>query len=580
MGRTSRFEDEFRSNPSLSPYGSKELLTFAFSLRFGINDLRSLRAEAILDGRDDEKIDGLHIDEESGIAVIAQSYQKGEYKRKQMAKANKAKDLNTAASKALIVPLEELSETVRPVIDAFRKALLGKKIKRLEFWYVHNLDESEGIDKELRAVELSASNFLKAYGSVDVSAMEIGRTTLTQWYKELSPIYIPINKKFEIDIPSYYSMEGETWKAIVTSVPAIWLYTLFKQYGTKLFSANLRDYLGSIDKDKNINNGIKSTCIENPINFWVYNNGITCLVHSCKPNSKNNKMIIKGISIVNGAQTTGAIGSLDQEPPDTAMVPTRFVMCKNQETIRDIRRYNNSQNKIGPADFRSTDPIQRRLATDFKRIPNAIYKLRRGSDEDLIRRKARSNDVFEMEEVGKVLAAFHGQPSIAYHKKAKILWDNSLYSTFFNDALTPEHIVFAYALFRAIINKKRSLSELEKKDNLKDVEKIQLSVLRERGGIVLLVSAISSCLETVLDRPIPNKSRLSFGSVSLENGVKLWEPIIESTIPLCGGLAEVLGTGGIEEAKAKKAVEGFRSLVDSTKISNKQIFAKFKSSIK
>ena len=46
----------------------------------------------------------------------------------------------------------------------------------------------------------------------------------------------------------------------------------------------------------------------------------------------------KGISIVNGGQTIGAIGSLDSPPDDKAMVQVRFITCSSPDTVYDIVR--------------------------------------------------------------------------------------------------------------------------------------------------------------------------------------------------------------------------------------------------
>ncbi|MDR5610795.1 MULTISPECIES: AIPR family protein [unclassified Arsenophonus] len=88
------------------------------------------------------------------------------------------------------------------------------------------------------------------------------------------------------------------------------IYTVYtKKHSQKIFSANVRDYLGSRSTDSNINHGIKNTIKSDTDNFWAYNNGLTILTHSYE--LKENKIKVKGLSIVNGAQTTGAIGSLE-----------------------------------------------------------------------------------------------------------------------------------------------------------------------------------------------------------------------------------------------------------------------------
>lgn len=85
---------------------------------------------------------------------------------------------------------------------------------------------------------------------------------------------------------------------------------------SKAFSANVRDYLGSRRSDANIDNGIKKSAEESPDDFWMYNNGVTVLVNSFEfVSSRKPVLKISGLWIVNGAQTTGATGSLKRKLP-------------------------------------------------------------------------------------------------------------------------------------------------------------------------------------------------------------------------------------------------------------------------
>ena len=98
-------------------------------------------------------------------------------------------------------------------------------------------------------------------------------------------------------------------------------------------------------------------------------------------------MNFRGLSIVNGAQTTGSIANAADELAETLRVPIRFVKPQNEDVIENIVRYNNSQNKIEAADYRSGDNIQQRLREEFLTIPDAEYEGgRRGGVSDAIKR--------------------------------------------------------------------------------------------------------------------------------------------------------------------------------------------------
>jgi hypothetical protein len=101
---------------------------------------------------------------------------------------------------------------------------------------------------------------------------------------------------------------GPKWEASVFSVPGVWLHSLFQQYGDSLFSANYRGFLG-ITKRRRINTGIRQSAEVKPLDFWVFNNGITLLTLGTRE-TKDGTMLT-GMSVINGAQTTGSIGSVD-----------------------------------------------------------------------------------------------------------------------------------------------------------------------------------------------------------------------------------------------------------------------------
>ncbi|MDK7226021.1 AIPR family protein, partial [Proteus mirabilis] len=113
--------------------------------------------------------------------------------------------------------------------------------------------------------------------------------------------------------------KNSDWETFVTTINGKWLADIYKKYtSTELFSANVRNFMGANNKDndKIINAGIQRSSKETPHDFFVFNNGITALVHDFNivtEESQKYLKSIKGISIVNGAQTTGSLGTLKKE---------------------------------------------------------------------------------------------------------------------------------------------------------------------------------------------------------------------------------------------------------------------------
>jgi len=433
-------------------------------------------------------------------------------------------------------------------------------------------------------VEATANSAIHTYFSgkrIAIKGLEVGRKKLEEWYTETqSPIFV--NDQFMFTIPQGYEIAGPEWKADVMAIPARFLYRQYKKYKAKLFSANVRDYLGSRLSDSNINNGIKKSAENDADNFWVFNNGLTILVNSyaLETKSKKNYLKIQGISIVNGAQTTGAIGSLSRLPSDTVSVPARFVQTDNQNLVHSIIQFNNSQNKITASDFRSTDKIQKKLKDQISKIPDAEYEGgRRGGYSDAIRRRPKLLPSYT---VAQALASFHGDPVIAYNQKANIWADDRLYSKCFNDDTKGAHIVCAYALLRAVEEKKLSLVNKSKKSegSLTTTEEQQLQFFRKRGSTYLLASAMASCLETFISRKIPNRFRISFGdNTSPKKAQDYWTSIVNINVPLCTQLEDALTDGLKSMERVNKAIQTFQSLVQVTVEANRQIYNDFSSKV-
>ena len=240
----------------------------------------SVASDAITDGNDDKKIDMIYIDRDERIAVVAQCYHSKIMKAS--APSNKASDLNTAVGWLLQSPIEKVPARIRPSAEQLRDAINQGILSEIHIWYVHNLHESANVASELSVVEKTAHAALRLHfpkSEIRVASEEIGSERLGLWYNEsLTPILV--NDQFTVMVPSGFDMHSANWEAYVTALPASFLHKIYKNYGANLFSANVRDYLGSRKSDQNINNGIKVTAEENPENFWVFNNGLTLLVNN------------------------------------------------------------------------------------------------------------------------------------------------------------------------------------------------------------------------------------------------------------------------------------------------------------
>ncbi|SHN73312.1 AIPR protein [Paenibacillus sp. ov031] len=575
----------FETREDLKRYNSEAWALLAIELKFNIDDIHSIAASTVTDGKNDRKCDLIYINTEEKTAIVGQSYFAESVKR--CAKKNKASDLNTAVSWVLSRNIEDLPLLIQAQVKDLRNAIEEGTINKLEFWYVHNCHEHQEIKDELKTVEITAKQAItsKNLDFVKISSKEIGIETIEEWYKA-SSAPILVHDTISVKTLGGYLHETENWKVFSTAVSAQWIHEMYRTYNEQLFSANVRSYLGSRKTESNINNGIKTTASSDPENFLVFNNGITALVSKLEPSKrirsrKENTIYqnveITGISIVNGAQTTGAIGSLARSPRESAIVPVRFIECKSPKIIEDIIRFNNSQNTVQVADFRSTDIVQSRLRKEFKTYYSDVTYLggRRGNGEDTIK---RSRNLLVSDQVAQSLTAFHGDPKNATHFKSKIWENDDLYSNVFNEQTSPFHIVFTYSLYKAILDLKLGLKEVSKTEKgLKTTEQKILEFLSHSGSIYVLIASVAKSIESILNRKVTNMNDLSFNTnIDFQGAVSLWQELFPKFIHFVpSSLSSIIETRVKKEEIFEECFERFCSMIESTRDTNNEAYDEF-----
>jgi len=157
---------------------------------------------------------------------------------------------------------------------------------------------------------------------------------------------------------------------------------IWKKYRSRLFSDNIRDFIGSTE----VNDSIRNTIENKPQNFLYFNNGITILCQSFnkKPIALSRDMgqfEIKDLKIVNGAQTVGSIGHSSDKALENLESVKVFVKIISLEDTPDglgnsITQFTNTQNKIEKRDFISLDPEHERLRTELA-LDNISYQIKR-----------------------------------------------------------------------------------------------------------------------------------------------------------------------------------------------------------
>ena len=557
------FLKEFKGRKNLADsYGDNALLLYALQLRFDIEDIDSVAADSLTDGADDKKCDLIYVDRESGIAVVAQAYSRLNPKLEDLAKVNKASDLNAAAAWVFTDDISHVPNTIKDAILDLQEAIKEQAISTVYFWYVHNLDEKRNpeIEVEMSTVQAQVQAAVDSkYPEEDlkISTLEVGLNTIQKWF-DSSTRRISIEDDYIVECKNGFELDSENWRAYVTAVSGKWLRNIFLEKGDDLFSGNPRSFLGKGRRRDSINSGIIESVQKEPANFWAYNNGVTALVNDFNYDDDKDELKIKGITVINGAQTTGAI-SLPETINDDFYIPCRFIVCSDKTIIESIINNNNKQNEILPSDLRSNDRQQERLRKEFKKYSALFYNGGRRDDKTV-----KNKIVFDPYLLAQTLLAFHGDCVTAYNGKKRIWEDDKIYSQVFTDQLSVEHIIFVYSLSKAVDEYKNNLRK--KKDSRTSTEEQQMEFLSKRGSKMLMIATVSECLEDVVDAKISDMWRLKFKeNTDFDKLIQMWLKVIPTIISFNTRLAPALKGGLKNKETVNKQITEVKSIVASIK---------------
>ncbi|MBO1904027.1 AIPR family protein [Microvirga sp. 3-52] len=166
--------------------------------------------------------------------------------------------------------------------------------------------------------------------------------------------------------------EYETYLLIL---PGNLVFKLYDQYGPRLFEFNVRSFLQAKGA---VNKGIQKTVREQPGRFLAYNNGLTATADEIEVGTWHGETVIKrikGLQIVNGAQTTASIHRahrIDKLSVDDVAVSMKLTLVppeKLDEFVPLIARFANTQNPIQVADLSASD----RFHQQFESLSEAVW---------------------------------------------------------------------------------------------------------------------------------------------------------------------------------------------------------------
>jgi len=240
-----------------------------------------------------------------------------------------------------------------------------------------------------------------------------------------------------------------------------WIFTmngndignLFKDVGIRLFSRNIRGYLGNTE----INRVMKKTIEDEPEFFWYFNNGITIVCDEAKQIKKGNSNIIKATNaqIINGQQTTRTLSNAGKNSAEVLIklieIP-RQIEVKNDKynyLVSEIVSATNWQNSISQSDLKSNDIEQVRIEKEFKKL-NYYYIRKRMTKSEAVNYGANKfNFKISKDELSQALTACSMDPYLVRLGKNR-LFEEDIYCKIFNGRKASEYIN-TYWLYRKVL---------------------------------------------------------------------------------------------------------------------------------
>ena len=347
----------------------------------------AVAAGAITDGKNDGGIDALHFDRVGNRLVFVQA---------------KFKRGGAAPSQ------EDILKTINGI-----KALQDRRFEVFNQAVQGRLDEIEdALDTagvRLEVVPAFLGETLGPHATADLNTLQADMNRLSPqmtWEMAgLSRIHgwlvaeqRPVTVDARLTLENWAAITAPR-KAVYGLINAVALAELVETHGKALFERNIRHYLGSVG----VNLAIARTVRGRPGDFFYLNNGLTAVAETITPAPGTSARCVfglKNLSIVNGAQTAGAIATAGGTISADAKVLITIIEigAGAVDFGLEVTRARNHQNVVRGVDFAALDPNQERLRQELALLGITYYY--RPSAEA----RARREDAFTLEEATIALA--------------------------------------------------------------------------------------------------------------------------------------------------------------------------------
>ena len=276
----------------------------------------------------------------------------------------------------------------------------------------------------------------------------------------------PIDCSFSLEDSAVFEFAaGGHTRTICAALDANTLANLYQENQENLFRKNPRFYMPGTNWNKDIKEALGEAHNED---FFIYNNGLTCVAQSVRITSAN-EIEIRDFQIVNGCQTVASIWAARRDGADVSKVRVLAKIVENSRTGAEndrvsslIAERSNRQNVIKAQDWKANDRRQQVWQEGLRRLPEPwFYEIKRGlwanTDADV---KAnfriegtRQYRKMTLMDLGQSCQAFLGDAAAAQDRPRYIFERDGIYNQVFEEGLTPRQLLLPHLVFREVATK-------------------------------------------------------------------------------------------------------------------------------
>ena len=419
---------------------NRALSAFALHAFFKISS--QAVAKAVIDDFQDNGIDAIYYDSKAETLHLVQS----KFKAGEQFKQEEAQDFCVGARLLFNKAFEDFNQNVLDRQGEIESAL--GEASRIQLWVVYT---GSGVTDTAKArfTQLMEDD---SHGESDRLLPDIRYIGPDEIIAELRlrNSYKPVKATVFLSHDVCVKEPRLTWYGMASLKELVELHVKEEK---ALYEKNVRYYLGSGKSD--VNKGIQHTLSHDPKAFFYLNNGVTALCNSvaAKDRTANRrKLVIQGLSIINGAQTVASAAELMNQPnpPDISSARVMFTLIQADADGAfgpKVTKARNSQNAVQTANFAAQDPQQERLTQELLGL-GITYHVRPEA-----KAQPSTNSIL-LAEVVTALAWLTDDPRYPVWLKAGrgdlSNIDSSTYKALFKPTLAGAHLANAVFLYREI----------------------------------------------------------------------------------------------------------------------------------